>query len=63
MSSQLPGMFTNTAVRAAMFKAFVRVMPTKNDRNARNGNLLYKQPDLKLPIECFLQSDIVSKLH
>lgn len=37
MSSQLPGMFTNTAVKAAMFKAFVRVMPTRNERKARNG--------------------------
>ena len=37
MSSQLPGMFTNTAIRAATFKAFVRVIPTKNERKARNG--------------------------
>lgn len=37
MNSQLPGMFTNMAVRAAIFKAFVRVMPTRNERKARNG--------------------------
>ena len=37
MNRQLPEMFTNTAVRAATFKAFVRVMPTRNERKARNG--------------------------
>ena len=35
--SQFSGMFTSTAVKAAMFRAFVCVMPTKNERKARNG--------------------------
>lgn len=35
--SQFIGIFTSTAVKAAMFKAFVCVMPTKNERKARSG--------------------------
>ncbi len=50
MSSQLPGIFTNTAVRAAMFKAFVRVMPTKKERKARNGKREQQSPNSPVQI-------------
>lgn len=33
--SQFIGMFINTAVKAAIFRAFVRVMPTRNERRAK----------------------------
>ena len=35
--SQFSGIFTSTAVKAAMFRDFVCVIPTKNERKARNG--------------------------
>ncbi len=42
-------MFINTAVKAAKFRGLVSVMPTKNERMARNGKrrtiLLYANPD------------------
>lgn len=37
MRSQLQGIFTNTAVKAALLRGFVSVIPTRKDRNARNG--------------------------
>lgn len=33
--SQFIGMFINTAVKAAIFRAFVRVIPTRNERRAK----------------------------
>ncbi|GFI13106.1 hypothetical protein IMSAGC008_00634 [Muribaculaceae bacterium] len=35
--SQFVGMFTNTAMKAATFNAFVFVIPTKKERKARKG--------------------------
>lgn len=33
MRSQLQGIFTNTAVKAALLRGFVSVIPTRKDRN------------------------------
>lgn len=53
INSPFIGMFTSTAVKAAMFSGFVCVMPTKNERKARNGKRItskkfypYRQPIL-----------------
>lgn len=35
--SQFIGMFINTAVKAAIFRAFVCVMPTRIERRAKKG--------------------------